>query len=141
MSDLDLTELRRLASEVTAGPWRVAHEGHRLVVVDEENSVVARVAPDMIGPTDAAYVAAVSPDVVLALLERLRVSEEAVARVEALVHKWAQQGSGLSGEFQPAMSLAGASWAARRALAGDGSIEVAPESTDDANGSQIGGNG
>lgn len=91
-------ELRKLAEGATPGPWE-AHAPHgwmddtydeHLVFKAGDRSYEAQITPgggehgdDGLRPEDAAYIAAVSPDVVLGLLDRLEVAEGAVARVRA----------------------------------------------------------
>lgn len=58
MTDLNLDELERLAKDATPGPWS------------------KRKLAAWVEWRDAAYIAAVSPDVVLALIERLRKRED-----------------------------------------------------------------
>ena len=78
MTDDDIKRLRRLAEQATPGPWRVNMKGHSYHEVARVNDL--EIAPpnsvDLSHWTvDAAYIAAASPDVVLALLdeiERLR---------------------------------------------------------------------
>jgi hypothetical protein len=75
---LDLAALKALAEAATPGPWRVygryavsgpsiSHEGNRTFVVPCGN--------DPEGEADAAYIAAMSPDVARALIERCRAAE------------------------------------------------------------------
>ena len=78
MTDADIKRLKRLAKQATPGPWRVNMKGHSYHEVARVNDL--EIAPpnsvDLSHWTvDAAYIAAASPDVVLALLdeiERLR---------------------------------------------------------------------
>lgn len=99
----DYTELRRLATEATPGPWTIhteevcspivaAMELSKLV----HGSVFVPVLPMVVGsnglatavtgcgPTsvaNAAYIAATSPDVVLALLDALDRKDAAIRRI------------------------------------------------------------
>ena len=86
MTDDDIKRLKRLAEQATPGPWRVNMKGHSYHEVARVNDL--EIAPpnsvDLSHWTvDAAYIAAVSPDVVLALLsdvERLTLlSRESTA--------------------------------------------------------------
>ena len=78
MTDDDIKRLKRLAEQATPGPWRVNMKGHSYHEVARVNDL--EIAPpnsvELAHSTiDAAYIAAASPDVVLALLdeiERLR---------------------------------------------------------------------
>ena len=86
MTPAELDQLRALAQAATPGPWRVEARGHASQEVARVNNL--EVAPPDSAElahcaTDAAYIAAVSPDVVLALLsdvERLTLlSRESTA--------------------------------------------------------------
>lgn len=71
MTDDDIKRLKRLAEQATPGPWRVNMKGHSYHEVARVNDL--EIAPpnsvDLSHWTvDAAYIAAASPDVVLALL-------------------------------------------------------------------------
>jgi hypothetical protein len=106
MTDDDIKRLRELAQAATAGPWdvRVAYEAERGVI-----DPMAYISPgyyDNLGvyspagdawpvgcdeydifhsPEDAAYIAAASPDRVLALLDRLAAAER---ERDALLNDW-----------------------------------------------------
>jgi hypothetical protein len=94
MSDLDLTELRRLAEGATPGPkgpWRVeadpgqecsecgTHESEGWIVRRSDGAGVAVVLVDDRDEVIARYIAAASPSVVLALLDRVERAEKAEA--------------------------------------------------------------
>jgi hypothetical protein len=77
-----IQELRRLAEAATPGPWDAAYddavEGH-YVAKRYESGWAGDVATH--GPT-AAYIAALSPDIVLALLDALAAAEQAASMAE-----------------------------------------------------------
>ena len=110
MTPIDRTELRRLSTAATPGPWTIhteevcspivaAMELSKLV----HGSVFVPVLPMVVGsnglatavtgcgPTsvaNAAYIAAASPDVVLALLDSIRRADELEAQQsETIVHQ------------------------------------------------------
>lgn len=79
MTRSELDQLRALAQAATPGPWRVEAQGHAPQQVARVNNLEVA-PPDSVElahcATDAAYIAAVSPDVVLGLIaevERLRL--------------------------------------------------------------------
>lgn len=99
MTDDDIKRLKRLAEQATPGPWRVNMKGHSYHEVARVNDL--EIAPpnsvDLSHWTvDAAYIAAASPDVVLALLreiERLRAAlTEANAQTERFEREWYLRG-------------------------------------------------
>lgn len=74
MTAAELNQLRALAQDATPGPWHVEAYGHsaqrvarvnRLEVAPSDSAELAHCA------TDAAYIAAVSPDVVLGLIDEV----------------------------------------------------------------------
>lgn len=77
----DIDEIRRLAGEATAGPWVVAESlakhGLDLVRTAEGRFVADATA----GAANARYIAALSPDVVLALVERCERMEKALTEL------------------------------------------------------------
>lgn len=68
-SPIDIDRLERLAREATPGPWRVPPSGD--VVHGEAYDLLAIIYES---GADAEYVAAVSPDVLLKLLEVVRAA-------------------------------------------------------------------
>lgn len=79
MTPAELDQLRALARAATPGPWRVEAQGHAEQDVARVNNLEVA-PPDSVElahcADDAAYIAAVSPDVVLGLIaevERLRL--------------------------------------------------------------------
>ncbi len=84
-------DLRRLAAAATPGPWLLtndddygadiisAHPDHTYVAVDHEGLL-----PCVRSAADAAYIAAASPDVVTALLDRVDALEGAIEREREL---------------------------------------------------------
>jgi len=79
MTHSELNQLRDLAKAATPGPWRVEAQGHAPHEVARVNNLEVA-PPDSVElahcADDAAYIAAVSPDVVIALLaevDRLRL--------------------------------------------------------------------
>lgn len=71
---IDLDALEALARAATPGPWFADHDGHR--------SIGGPIGVGALRPwrEDAAYFAALSPDVVLSLIERLRAAESLFAQ-------------------------------------------------------------
>lgn len=75
----DIDKLRELAEAATPGPWRVIKPGGRWIVVngDGMDDRLFDVSEKMMGgfrrtaKTDAAFIAAASPDVILALVAEL----------------------------------------------------------------------
>lgn len=91
-ADLDLDALTRLAEAATPGPWVAQYGGVTTEVDGHVSQSVIYAAPcpndcgdesivDRIAPVDAAYIAAVDPATVVALVERLRAAEEVIERV------------------------------------------------------------
>lgn len=84
MTAEEITHLRTLAQAATPGPWAIErstarHDSRVLVKASAPSQALARIGGDSLRAIEsdalAAYIAAVSPDVVLALLaevERLR---------------------------------------------------------------------
>ena len=76
MTRSELDQLRALAQAATPGPWRVEARGHASQEVARVNNLEVA-PPDSVElahcATDAAYIAAVSPDVVLALLSEVEL--------------------------------------------------------------------
>ena len=86
MTPAELNQLRALAQAATPGPWRVEAQGHASQEVARVNNLEVA-PPDSVElahcADDAAYIAAVSPDVVLALLgevDKLRAASRAVTQ-------------------------------------------------------------
>lgn len=73
----DLSKLRELAEKATPGPW--VEEPHTNAIISPEaeyaDGTPAAVAETVYMAEDRAYLAAVSPDSILALLKRLDVAE------------------------------------------------------------------
>lgn len=86
MTDDDIKRLKRLAEQATPGPWRVNMKGHSYHDVARVNDL--EIAPpnsvELAHSTiDAAYIAAMSPSVTLALLgevDKLRAASRAVTQ-------------------------------------------------------------
>ena len=74
MTRSELNQLRALAQAATPGPWRVEAQGHAPHEVARVNNLEVA-PPDSVElahcATDAAYIAAVSPDVVLGLIDEV----------------------------------------------------------------------
>ena len=89
MTPAELDQLRALAQSATPGPWRVEARGHASQEVARVNNLEVA-PPDSVElahcATDAAYIAAVSPDVVLALLSEVERLRAQLAAAEAF-HK------------------------------------------------------
>ena len=86
MTRSELNQLRDLAQAATPGPWRVEAQGHAEQEVARVNNLEVA-PPDSVElahcATDAAYIAAVSPDVVLGLIDevdKLRAASRAVTQ-------------------------------------------------------------
>lgn len=89
MTDIDVSKLREVAEAATPGPWGISHDGEGVLYgyedahgddvfeVRAERQCNEHAAVD--GRADAAYLAAVSPDVTLALLDRLERAEAAAS--------------------------------------------------------------
>ena len=93
MTASELNRLRDLAQAATPGPWRVEARGHAAQEVARVNNLEVA-PPDSVElahcATDAAYIAAVSPDVVLALLSEVERLRAQLAAAEAF-HKVAER--------------------------------------------------
>lgn len=76
MTPSDLQRIRELASKATPGPWsaRCVH-GEWRVTSGPGNGIVADTGLYPTGEPDACYLAACSPDVILALLDRAERAE------------------------------------------------------------------
>lgn len=115
MSDpIDLSRLRDLAREATPGPWR---EWKDQILIGEEW------VHDLPTYCDARYLAALSPDVLLALLDRLERAERerdgaraTIQRALLVADECERHGSALGGSMERAVGQACA-MAIRRALA------------------------
>lgn len=89
MTASELDQLRDLARAATPGPWRVEARGHAPQEVARVNNLEVA-PPDSVElshcATDAAYIAAASPDVVLGLIDEVAglrlLLREAYARHE-----------------------------------------------------------
>jgi hypothetical protein len=92
----DTAELRKLAKAATPGPWiasgvtsKIGGDRFMFVNVEPLGEIARLPLPDRpakgYAPTicDAAYIAAVSPDVLLALLDRLEAPADRVEMLEA----------------------------------------------------------
>jgi hypothetical protein len=80
---MDLDELERLAREATPGPWRADQEFGYVHPSNDRNVLVCTFHDELVRDTDgadAAYIAAVSPDVVLALVAEIRALRVTTAR-------------------------------------------------------------
>lgn len=87
--NIDLDELDGLAQAATPGPWEVTHGGSVYSLHGDTDGGSCEILYDTFGPgDDSAYIAAASPDVVRALIARVRAAEaerdEALATVAAL---------------------------------------------------------
>jgi hypothetical protein len=85
MTDLDALE--KLAEAATPGPWEteVADFDARSWAIFHRGGTF--VAPDAGCEADAAYIAAMSPDVALALIARLRAAEQRAEKAEAALER------------------------------------------------------
>jgi hypothetical protein len=84
-----VSDLRQLAEKATPGPWRVTREtvGHEAANI-LYGSPEMRLATVIAGPTaldDAEFIAACSPERVLAMLD---VIEAAQARLALVIKRW-----------------------------------------------------
>jgi uncharacterized small protein (DUF1192 family) len=87
MTHSELDQLRDLAQAATPGPWRVEAQGHAPQQVARVNNL--EVAPPASVElahcaTDAAYIAAVSPDVVLGLIDEVLTSRRRIGALTTL---------------------------------------------------------
>lgn len=86
MTDLDLTQLRKIAVAATPGPWawhsRQTVDGDQWAVFSPRSTALAN-NNDGWAP-DAAHIAAFDPPTVLALLDRLEAAEAAIQKVRDL---------------------------------------------------------
>jgi len=87
MTDDDIKRLRRLAEQATPGPWRVNMKGHSYHEVARVNDLEVA-PPDSVElahcADDAAYIAAVSPDVVLGLIDEVLTSRRRIGALTTL---------------------------------------------------------
>ena len=95
MTTTELDQLRALARAATPGPWHVEAQGHASQEVARVNNLEVA-PPDSVElahcATDAAYIAAVSPDVVLGLIDevdrlRLLLRESTVGHEVAMLRR------------------------------------------------------
>ena len=88
MTPAGRTRLRELAETATPGPWRTEYllgRGNDLLTAILSGPVAApRVVGSLLREQDGRYVAAVPPDVVLALLDALDAAEAGIEQVRAL---------------------------------------------------------
>ena len=94
----DVAELRRLAENATPGPWDSyrPHPSYRAYAVDQVMPAghlgeAVATTQDVNAEENAAYIAAASPDVVLALLDRLAHMTEARDNARAEVERLTAQ--------------------------------------------------
>ena len=87
MTRSELNQLRDLAQSATPGPWRVEARGHASQEVARVNNLEVA-PPDSVElahcATDAAYIAAVSPDVVLGLIDEVLTSRRRIGALTTL---------------------------------------------------------
>jgi hypothetical protein len=87
MTHSELDQLRALARAATPGPWRVEAQGHAPQQVARVNNLEVA-PPDHVElshcATDAAYIAAVSPDVVLGLIDEVLTSRRRIGALTTL---------------------------------------------------------
>lgn len=84
MTTIDTNRLRELANDATPGPWAWDDDGRPgsgryKILWGAEEANIMRADPHA---ADTLFIAAVSPDVVLALLDRIAVLEREVASLE-----------------------------------------------------------
>lgn len=80
MSDLDLGALKALAEKATPGPWVVTGGDNNLYGVDAQDDYVT-LSDSTLPVSDAEFIAAANPEVVLALIERVQAAEAVIAEV------------------------------------------------------------
>lgn len=85
MQPIDRGALRALAAAATPGPWRYDGGPDRRA---RESARGDTVAEAWISVADARYIAAVSPGVLLALLDALDAAERALAQARADVRRF-----------------------------------------------------
>lgn len=87
MTTAELDQLRALARAATPGPWRVEAQGHAEQDVARVNNLEVA-PPDSVElahcADDAAYIAAVSPDVVLDLIDEVLTSRRRIGALTTL---------------------------------------------------------
>lgn len=88
MTDLD--HLYALADGATAGPWRVDDGA---VVYDAADGYPSYICPYAATAETAAYIAALSPDVVKGLIERVREAEAALEPFARAYARWSDGGN------------------------------------------------
>lgn len=71
---LDLDKLEALAKAATAGPWRLYRQPPGTVGVVNRNDETGRAVAASSSDANASYIAAMSPDVALAMIARLRAA-------------------------------------------------------------------
>ena len=104
MSDINITELRKIAENATPGPWQWEPPSGEDWPVEDESLVTTWSADDgypksvvtgwgydasgtEAGPQDRAFIATFNPEMVLALLDRVEKAEQTIARVRGLHRK------------------------------------------------------
>ncbi len=89
MTHSELNQLRGLAKAATPGPWRVEAQGHAPHEVARVNNLEVA-PPDSVElahcADDAAYIAAVSPDVVLGLIDEVLTSRRRIGALTTLTN-------------------------------------------------------
>ena len=87
MTDAEIKSLRDLMRAATPGPWRVEARGHASQQVARVNNLEVA-PPDSVElahcADDAAYIAAVSPDVVLGLIDEVLTSRRRIGALTTL---------------------------------------------------------
>lgn len=136
MSALDegrLAEIEAAARAATPGPWIAAEQTHGEWFGIQSRAFALGTAFDA---SDAAHIAAASPDTVLALVAEVREARAMRERVEALADEWRNAdewtrcvcGNCCADDLTRALTDAES----------DAGTEVAPADPDDARGRQIG---
>lgn len=112
---IDVKALRALATAATPGPWRTESGGGGWTNVHAPLGVLVS---ESMQSADALFIAALSPDVVLALLDRLERAERApaVSRDAGEIVDAVLSATGDSGEDLPPRVLAEAVRIVQRAL-------------------------
>lgn len=77
----EIAALRALAEKATPGQWTVGASSHEIDVPDGEDGLFSVATAEL--PEDAAFIAAASPSVVIALLDALEAAESRAAALEA----------------------------------------------------------
>lgn|SRR3990167_412659 len=88
---LDLDQLERLAKAATPGPWKHEPGRHLIDVTSADSSeLICRCSsyPPPVMASNALFIAACSPDVILALVARVREAETKLANLCKCINRY-----------------------------------------------------